>query len=181
MDEQKNIQTGLIHIYHGDGKGKTTAATGLIVRAAGHGLRILLVQFLKDGSSGEIAILRQLPGIRVLAGQPTRKFTNKMNATEREATRTVHRQYFAQAVQAAQNHELDLLVFDEALGAIHTSLLDEQDMIRFLQTKPANLEVVLTGRDPSAALLAMADYISFIRCDRHPYQRGIPAREGIEY
>lgn len=174
-------RTGLIHIYCGEGKGKTTAATGLIVRAAGHQLRVMLVQFLKDGSSGEIALLRQLPGVRVVAGQPTRKFTYRMSEAEKQATLDVHRRFFAQAVDAAVHHELDLLVFDEALGAIHSGLLSEQDMVDFLRSKPADLEVVLTGRDPSPALLALADYISNIHCDRHPYQRGIQAREGIEY
>jgi cob(I)alamin adenosyltransferase len=180
MDEQKK-KTGLIHIYCGDGKGKTTAATGLIVRAAGHGLRVMLVQFLKNGSSGEIDMLRNLPDIRVLAGQPTNKFTINMTEREKQATREVHRQYFTHAVDAAMAHELDLLVFDEAMGAISTGLLDERHLLEFLRDKPSDLEVVLTGRDPSPDLLELADYISYIRCDRHPYQRGIMAREGIEY
>ena len=172
---------GLIHIYCGDGKGKTTAATGLIVRAVGHQWRVMLVQFLKDGSSGEISVLRQMLGVRVLAGQPTRKFTNRMSDEEKQETLEVHQRFLAEAVAAAGNLELDLLVFDEALGAVRTGLLSEQDLLNFLRSKPADLEVVLTGREPSPELLAMADYVSFIRCDRHPYQCGIQAREGIEF
>lgn len=172
---------GLIHIYCGAGKGKTTASIGLIARAAGHGRRVLLVQFLKDGHSGEIDSLRMLPGVQVLAGQVTTKFTYQMDVEEQLATRSLHESFFQQAADQAHAGLVDLLVLDEVLGAINTGLLQNEEVLDFLRSKPSELEVVLTGRDPSSQLLELADYISEIHCVRHPYQRGICAREGIEY
>lgn len=182
MNQAKtDAAVGLIHLYCGAGKGKTTASIGLITRAAGHGRRVLLVQFLKDGHSGEIESLHLLPGVRILAGQVTTKFTYQMDGEEKTATRTLHEIFFHQAVEDARAGSIDLLVLDEVLGAINTGLLPHEEVLDFLRTKPSGLEVVLTGRDPTSQLLALADYISEIQCIRHPYQRGISAREGIEF
>ncbi len=177
----ETLQTGLIHIYTGDGKGKTTASVGLTIRAHAHGLRIMFVQFLKNGLSGEIGILRQLPNIRVYSGQADMKFTNQMADDDKARALAMHQHFFEVAVTAARNHELDLLVLDEAFGAISTGLLDSDEVYDFLRTKPATLEVVLTGRDPEPRFLNLADYISNIQCLAHPYTRGILAREGIDY
>ncbi len=172
---------GLIHLYCGEGKGKTTAAIGLILRAAGHGWRTLLVQFLKNGHSGELEPLARLGGVRVLTGKPFTSFTHFMTPAEREDALTLHIRQLGEAILAAQNGEIDLLVLDEACGAISTGLLPEDMLLEFLQNKPQQLEVVLTGRDPTPGLLALADYVSEIACVRHPYAKGISGREGIEY
>jgi len=174
-------KNGLVHIYCGDGKGKTTAAMGLITRALGHGWRVLLVQFLKNGRSGELATLRKLPGVQIIAGQVTGKFSIAMSDQEKAATRALHLDFFRTAVAAVGHENTDLLVLDEILGAIESGLMDEAALLSFLDSKPASLEVVLTGRVASGSLLERADYISRIACVRHPYQRGIMAREGIEY
>lgn len=176
----KQAKIGLIHIYCGEGKGKTTAAMGLITRALGHAYRVLLVQFLKNGKSGELASLRQLPGIQILAGQVT-KFSIAMTDQEKAATRTLHLDYFHTATCLVRQNDIDLLVLDEILGAIESGMMTEEELVSFLDNKPAGLEVVLTGRIASERLMSRADYISQIACVRHPYQRGILAREGIEY
>jgi len=181
MKNGSERQPGLIHIYCGEGKGKTTAAMGLILRAAGHGRRILLLQFLKNGKSGELVPLGQIPGVRILSGKATTHFTIAMNEEEKAETLSLHCRYLAEAERAAGSGELDMLVLDEAFGAIQTGLLPEEELLSFLRGKPADLEVVLTGRYPSADMLALADYISEIKCIRHPWTRGIAAREGIEY
>jgi cob(I)alamin adenosyltransferase len=181
VDGALGRQPGLIHVYCGDGKGKTTAAVGLILRAAGHGRRILLIQFLKNGQSGELAPLRRLPSVRILTGRPTTHFTNVMDDLEKASTLDLHCRQLHEAIEAARNGQIDLLVLDEAMGAIQTGLLPEGEILEFLSSKPEGLEVVLTGRNPSAQILELADYISEIRCVRHPWQRGITAREGIEY
>ena len=174
-------QTGLIHIYTGNGKGKTTASVGLTIRAHAHGLRVLFVQFLKNGLSGEIGILRQLANVRVLSGQADMKFTNQMEEDDKIRTRQMHEEFFAAAVTAAQAGEIDLLVLDETFGALATGLLDSNEVYNFLVTKPAGLEVVLTGRNPESRFLALADYVSDVQCIAHPYEKGILAREGIDY
>ncbi|MDW7658772.1 MAG: cob(I)yrinic acid a,c-diamide adenosyltransferase [Bacillota bacterium] len=172
---------GLIHIYCGEGKGKTTAAMGLIARALGHEYRVLLVQFLKNGKSGELVTLRKLPGIQFLAGQVTGKFSIAMTDQEKEATRALHLDYFHTAAGLVRQNDIDLLVLDEILGAIESGMMTENELIDFLDSKPSGLEVVMTGRIASERLMDRADYISQIACVRHPYQRGILAREGIEY
>lgn len=173
---------GRIHIYAGDGKGKTTAAVGLAVRAAGWGERVLFVQFLKSGDSSEIKSLRRLSEITVLTGQKVNKFTFAMNEEEKAVAREECGQRLAQAVHAAERGEVDVLIMDETLGAIASGMLDEAAVLRFMETKPQALELVLTGRDPSEALIALADYYTEMRLHKHPYvSEGLGSRPGIEY
>jgi cob(I)alamin adenosyltransferase len=173
-------QLGLIHLYCGDGKGKTTASVGLAVRAKGSGLRVLFVQFLKSRQSGELGPLRDL-GIEVVSGQPSGKFVFQMDEEEKAANRIFHRQRLADAVERSRAG-IDLLVLDEILGAISTGMIDEEELISFLRTKPPHLELVLTGRDPSEKLIECADYISEVVMIKHPYEHSkMPARPGIEY
>lgn len=171
-------ETGLIHIYCGDGKGKTTAAMGLALRAAGHGLPVVIAQFLKDGSSGECRALRELPNITVLAANPCGKFSFQMNDREREQTRESLTGLFREALSRARSP--GLLVLDEILGALSCGFLEEEAVLDFLRAKPDALEIVLTGRGPSTAVCEAADYISEIVKRRHPYDKGVLSREGVE-
>lgn len=171
---------GCIHLYCGDGKGKTTAAMGLAVRAAGSGCRVLVLQFLKDGKSSELRVLRNVPGIHVLDGQPVKKFTFQMNSDEKQACKLQHTAALQEAIAVAERESTDLLILDECLGAIGSGTLDESVVLDFLRHKPAHLEVVLTGRDPSDALIELADYVSEIRKIKHPFDQGLAARMGIE-
>lgn len=172
---------GLIHLYTGDGKGKTTAAVGLAVRARGRGLRVLFVQFLKDGTSAELEGLRQL-GVKVISGQPTSKFVFQMDEEEKKASRLANCRRFAEVRQMSYDGEVDLLILDEILGAITTGMVDEGVVVDLMKTKPPRLELVLTGRDPSPALLEHADYVSEVKMVKHPFESDkIPARPGIEY
>lgn len=175
------LDRGLVHIYCGDGKGKTTAAVGLSTRAAGSGLRVLFVQFLKDGRSGELRTLATVPGVAILAGVPVKGFLREKEEDARGRIADEHRARFAEAVREASSGAFDLLVLDEAMAAVDLGLLPLDAVCAFLDSKPPTLEVVLTGREPSPALLERADYISQIQCVRHPYQKGIQARKGIEW
>lgn len=178
--KQVRSQLGLVHIYCGDGKGKTTAATGLAVRAKGQGLHVLFVQFLKSGTSGELESLRKL-GIEVVSGQPSGKFVFQMKPEEKEANRIFHGQRLAEAIDRSRTG-IDLLILDEILGAISTGMVDQAAVMEFLANKPARLEVVLTGRDPSEQLMAQADYVSEMVMRKHPFESSrTPARPGIEY
>ena len=170
-------QTGLLHIYTGDGQGKTTAALGLALRACGAGLRVMIVQFLKGRDTAELTSLAQL-GIPVVRGTAD-KFVPAMTPAEREDCRRQQRACLAQA--RAKAPECDLLVLDEAFGAVSAGMLSLGELTDFVGHKPAHTELVLTGRDAPESLTARADYVSEIRCVRHPYDRGISARRGIEY
>ena len=172
------MDKGLLHIYTGDGKGKTSAAAGLAVRALGQGLRVAFVQFLKGGTSGEVAALEKL-GARVLAPKGSRKFVFQMDASEKLVCRQRQEAVLAQA--AAMRDDFDLMVLDESIGAAGVGMLDADELLRFAQDRPAGLELVLTGRDAPPALLALADYVTEMRCVKHPYEAGVQARRGIEF
>ena len=171
--------SGLIHLYCGDGKGKTTAALGLALRAAGAGKQVVFTQFFKDGSSSEIEPLAALPCVRVFHADTVRGFYRNMTPTQREQAGKDYTALFRQVTQAAQ--EADLLILDEIVSACNRGVVPEKLVTDFLREKPARLEVVLTGRNPSAALLELADYITEMRKLRHPFDRGIGARKGIEF
>ena len=171
--------SGLIHLYCGDGKGKTTAALGLALRAAGAGKQVVFTQFFKDGSSSEIEPLAALPGVRVFHADTVKGFYRNMTPTQREQAGKDYTALFRQVTQAAQ--EADLLILDEIVSACNRGVVPEKLVTDFLREKPARLEVVLTGRNPSAALLELSDYITEMRKLRHPFDRGIGARKGIEF
>lgn len=165
----------MLHLYWGNGKGKTTAAMGLALRALGHGRRVVIVQFLKDGTSGEIAPLRTA-GAAVYAC-PNAKFTWLMD----EADKAAAREASARALGQALAEPFDLLVLDEACAALKSSILDEALLRRAVAFAKNGREVVLTGRDPAPWLQDAADYSTEMRAHRHPYADGVAAREGVEY
>lgn len=171
---------GLIHIYCGDGKGKTTAAVGLAVRCAGRGNKVLLVQFLKSRDSGELYSLAKLPDIEVMRGKESKKFTFQMNEEEKHALLIEHNKMFEQVLAKIKNGGYSLLILDEVIGALNAKVFEMPKLIEFLRHKPENLEVVLTGRNPAPELVEIADYVSEMRKVKHPIDKGIMAREGIE-
>lgn len=165
----------MLHLYWGNGKGKTTAAMGLALRALGHGQRVVIVQFLKDGTSGEIAPLRAA-GAAVYAC-PNAKFTWLMD----EADKAAAREASARALGQALAEPFDLLVLDEACAALKSGILDENLLHRAVAFAKNGREVVLTGRDPAPWLQEAADYSTEMRANKHPYADGVAAREGVEY
>ena len=167
---------GLIHLYCGDGKGKTTAAVGLSVRAAGAGKRVLFAQFLKDGSSSELNILRALQNVEVACCEQNFGFFRSMDEQTKAAARLT---YSALLRKSADG--VDLLVLDEAVAACNHGLIEEATLIDFLRRRLETLEVVLTGRNPSQHLLDAADYVTEMRKCKHPFDRGIAARRGVEF
>lgn len=171
-------EKGLVHLYTGDGKGKTTAAVGLAVRAAGAGLRVLFVQLMKGRDSAEIVPMERL-GIRVMRAKVGDKFVFQMDEAEKAACRATHRACFEEATQQAQHY--DVLVLDEAMSALSTGMLAEADLAGFIKQKPPGLEVVLTGREAPGAIIELADYITDMRAEKHPFEGGQAARRGIEF
>ena len=171
---------GLVHIYCGEGKGKTTAAIGLAIRALGNGLKVVVVQFLKNGLSGEVKILQQFEQVKYLTNTELRSFSFNKNPAEKILCQKLHEENFQQAITLCTQGQCDLLLLDEIIGAINSDLFAEDRLLQWLKERPPNIEVVLTGRNPSPAMLAAADYISNIEKIRHPYDKNIPARFGIE-
>ena len=178
MEENRQ---GLVHIYCGDGKGKTSAAVGLAVRAAGRGMKVLVVRFLKTENSGEVEVLRSIPGITVTPCDRTFGFVFRMNEEQKAEAARYYQKRFETAVEEAVTGNYDLLILDEILASCNYGMVQEESVLDFLRTRPAGLEVVLTGRDPSEKLVEQADYVSEIRMIKHPYEKRVPARKGIEF
>ena len=171
----------LVHIYCGDGKGKTTAATGLAVRMAGYGKKVLFARFLKNENSGELKILDRIPEIEVMHLSRSFGFYNKLNEQEKEEWKQTYKELWKKIKEKVKNGSYDLLVMDEFLHAIRYDLVTEEEILKFLDERSPDLEVVMTGRDPSERLIDAADYVSEINKIKHPYDKGIMARKGIEY
>lgn len=172
--------TGLVHIYCGDGKGKTTAGMGLCVRAAGCGYKVLICQFMKDNGTSERKILEKVENITLLPGLPQEKFSFQMTEEEKSERRIFYAQQLKKAAELARAEHYDVLFLDEVIYTIRAGLLEEQELVRFLDGKPECLEVILTGQGPGEELIRRADYVSEICMRKHPFQNGQPARRGIE-
>ncbi|MBQ7875139.1 MAG: cob(I)yrinic acid a,c-diamide adenosyltransferase [Oscillospiraceae bacterium] len=170
---------GLIHIYCGNGKGKTTAATGLAVRAAGFGKKVIFTQFFKNGSSCEIKSLKKLENISLFHCETPYGLFSKMTEEEKESAKKDYSELLERALSSAE--EADLLVLDEAVSSCNYGIINEERLCEFLENKPKELEVVLTGRHPSEKLLSLADYVTEMKKIKHPYDEGIGARKGIEF
>ena len=172
---------GCVHVYCGDGKGKTTASIWLCVRAAGRGKQVVIARFLKTDDSGEVAVLKQIPGISVLPCEKTFGFFFQMTEEDKKEALVYYSGLLEKAFQTASGMEDGLLVLDEIMAACNYKLVSEERLLELLKGRPENLEVVLTGRNPSEAVKEAADYISEIQKVKHPFDSGVAAREGIEY
>ncbi len=151
------MERGLIHIYCGDGKGKTTCAFGLALRCAGIGEQVRIAQFLKGGDSGEVTAMQTFSNVEILRAKQGTKFTFQMNTEEK--------------AQAKRDHTKLLCT---------TGMVDVDELVSLIQARPTELELVMTGRNPPQELLDLADYITEMKKIRHPYDKGIAARRGIE-
>ena len=172
---------GLIHLYSGDGKGKTTAGIGLLIRALGRGKRCILLQFLKGTDTGELHILSDQPDLTILRGDPSMPFTFQMTAEQKKQTKALHENQLKEVQRLIQEEAVNLVILDEVCAACSTGLLDLSLIEQFIREKPEHLELVLTGRNPQPFMVECADYHTEMRAIRHPYEQGITAREGIEY
>ena len=173
---------GLIHIYYGDGKGKTTAALGLALRAAGCGKKVVIVQFLKDWKCGEFDSLALLPNVTVFRGTPSGgKFIKDMNEAERLETKTSHDECLINAIERIYAEKCDMLILDEAVDAYDLGVLDKMLFDKLIYSKPDSLELVLTGHKPESWMIEKADYVTEMVKRKHPYDEGVCARHGIEF
>jgi cob(I)alamin adenosyltransferase len=173
-------ETGLIQVYTGDGKGKSTAAFGLALRAMGCGLRVAIVQFMKKGEwYSEIAAFARLPEIEIYS------FGCDGFLKKGEPPPAAHVEQARAALQKSRDilsaGQSDLLILDEFNNALYFELVTQEETRELLALKPAHTEVVLTGRNAPDYVLQAADLVTEMREIKHPYQRGLPARRGIEY
>ena len=176
-----SMDRGLIHLYTGDGKGKTTAALGLLLRAHGSGMRTVFAQFLKGRDTGEIKALEKLGDVTVL--RSTREFGFFTLESEENKLEIVsqNNRILSEAYRLANTGECDLLVLDEICAAYSNNALDKELVDSLIKDKPLELELVLTGREAPELMIEYADYVTEFVKHKHPYDNGIVARRGIEY
>ena len=172
---------GLIHVYYGNGKGKTTAALGLAVRAAGCGKKVVIVQFLKDSNTSELCQLQLLQNITVLRGTAAKVFVRNMTPEQLAQTKTIQTGNLEKALELVKSGDCDLLILDEGLDAYQLHLLDEATLLDLVLHKPEQLELVITGHKPDDIIIGKADYVTEMVKIKHPYDNGITARRGIEF
>ncbi|MDR1620668.1 MAG: cob(I)yrinic acid a,c-diamide adenosyltransferase [Clostridiales bacterium] len=172
---------GLIHIYTGDGKGKSTAALGLALRAAGRKKQVVIAQFLKGGDTGELYTLAHIPNITLMRNSRDYGFFHTLDDADKQAVYRENTQNLLTACELAQKGQCDMLILDEIWPAYNLRAVDTQAMERLLAEKKTAPELVLTGRDAPASFIEKADYVTNMQCAKHPFTRGIAAREGIEY
>ena len=173
---------GFIHFYYGDGKGKTTAALGLALRASGWGQNVVIVQFLKDWKCGELSSLAHVPNVTILRGKSSGGvFFHELSDAEKAATKIIHDDNLKKALELHKDGLCDLLILDEAADAYQLGALDATLFEGLIDNKPEPLELVVTGHNPDARLLARSDYVTEMVKHKHPYDEGVSARRGVEY
>ena len=176
----KKIARGLVQIFTGNGKGKTTAALGTVLRAAGHGLKISVIFFIKGHfAQGEYKTLRTLPNVKVTAFG-LRRFINQGRAVD------PNEKIQAKAALAAARGDItsgkfDLVVLDEINCACFFGLINPADVLQLIKDKPKQVELILTGRNADKKLIEVADLVTEMKKIKHPFDKGIEARKGIEY
>ena len=176
----QKLNQGLVSIFTGDGKGKTTAAIGSVIRAVGHGLRAFIIYFMKgkDYIHGENNVLSQLPNVK------TASF-GQSGWIDSENIKAEHREQAALALAAARNAinsgNYDTIVLDEINVAINYGLIELDDVIKLIKDKPKPVELILTGRYADPKLVQMADLVTDMLMVKHPYAQGIKARRGIDF
>lgn len=167
----------MIHIYTGDGKGKTTAAFGLALRAAGNGLKVYIAQFLKTGNSGEVNAVKGIKNIKVEqfgSGCFIKKIPTKKDIELAKVSLEKIRKIVAKGIY-------DMIVLDEVSVALHFKLLELKDVASLIKSTPKKIELILTGRHAHPQILKMADLVSEIKEIKHYFKKGVSARKGIEY
>jgi len=175
-----NKETACVHYYYGDGKGKSTAAFGLCLRASGAGKRVVVTQFLKGAPYAELESFARL-GIPVHQTSSVRKFIFQMDEAERAAAKADCERVFEIAREAAASGDWDVVVLDEVTDAVACGMLEESALLSLLETRAPQTELVLTGHAPNKAVVDGADYVTEMKKQKHPYDRGLMARPGIEY
>ena len=172
---------GLIHVYTGEGKGKTTASFGLAKRAAGHGKKVLVLQFLKSGikNSGEITSAKEL-GIQVVKfrNQTTPLFDPAVKLSDLKAS---IKRAIGRTIRELKSEVYDLVILDEFNTVLGGNLADIQDAERIINAKPDRTELVFSGRGAPKELFNLADYVTEMKMIKHPFNKGVKARKGIEF
>jgi len=176
---QSHLEKGLVQVYTGDGKGKTSAAFGLALRAVGRGLKVYIIQFIKGGFDyGELYIVEKIPNLK-LATFGRGKFVTEIPPSEEDSK--LAREAFELAKRVVKGGEYDVVVLDEVNVALNLKMINIEEVIDLIKNKPKHVELILTGRYAPVQIIDAADLVTEMREVKHPYTQGVPPRKGIEF
>lgn len=176
------LKKGYVQIYTGNGKGKTTAAVGLAVRAAGNEYNVYMVQFLKGSNTGELKSAEKLaPYFNIFRFEKKRGFFWTLNDEEKTELKSEIQKAYDFCCTVLKEKKCDILIMDEVMGALHNNLITEEQLLQLIDSKPQNMELILTGRNVPPKIAEKADLITEMKDIKHYFDIGVPAREGIEY
>jgi len=177
------MEKGCIQLYYGDGKGKTTAAMGQIVRCVGHGFKVLVYQFLKEPTSGEVSVISDLPGVEYIANEGSIPFLFNLTPEQQEYYREIYMKKFNEVKEKYYSGEYDLVVLDEVIDAYQLGTIPQEELHEMMEKRPEHTELVITGHQYGMSmdeLIKRADYVTKFVKEKHPFDNGLPCRVGIE-
>jgi len=179
MTQKHRLEKGLIQVYTGDGKGKTSAAFGSALRALGRGLKVYVVQFIKGGFDyGELYIAKQLPSLKLSAFGRGR-FITETPPSQKDVQ--LAREAFELAKKVVDSGEYDIVILDEINVVVNLKMIGVDEVVELIKNKPKHVELILTGRYAPAQIIEAADLVTEMREVKHPFAQGVPPRKGIEY
>lgn len=180
-DDLMKLKKGLVQIYTGDGKGKTTAAIGQGIRSAGYGLNVVMVQFLKGGYTGELSTIDKIDNFNIFRFEKERDFVWNLSKAEIEELKKEIRTGYEFIKKIVDEGFCDVLIIDEIMGAHYNKFISTDEIIYLIKNKKESMEIVLTGRNVPMEVIDLADLVTEMKMIKHPFEKGIGAREGIEY
>jgi cob(I)alamin adenosyltransferase len=180
---KKENKKGLVIVLTGDGKGKTTSALGMALRASGHQKKVLIIQFIKNYKSyGELKFVKKFPGVNIEIKTFGKGYVGiRGDKKPREAHSQAAQKAFAYAQEVINSKKYFLVILDEINIALNLKLLKVDDVLKFLKSKPKDLHLVLTGRGAPKKVIQAADLVTEMKEIKHPYKKGILAQKGIEF
>ena len=176
------LEKGLVQVYTGNGKGKTTASIGLGIRAYGNGLKVIMIQFLKSGVTGELNVLNKLgENFKVYRFEKEKDFTWNLTEEEKKELKKEIEEGFNFAKKVVQENMCDMLILDEVMAAVNGGYINVEDVLGLIENKNDKMELVLTGRNVPKAIADKSDLITEMKDIKHYFNDGVPARKGIEF
>ncbi|MGG7176258.1 cob(I)yrinic acid a,c-diamide adenosyltransferase [Clostridium paraputrificum] len=171
----------MIQIYTGDGKGKTTAAIGQGIRAAGNDLEVYMVQFLKGGVTGELETVKKIPNFKIFRFEKPKDFVWNLKPEEIEELKKEIKEAYKFIIETIETKKCDVLIIDEIMGVLSNGFLTKEEACHILDINKENIEIIMTGRNVPEYLVERADLVTEMKMIKHYYEKGVPARKGIEF
>lgn len=176
------LSEGFVQIYTGNGKGKTTAAIGQGIRAYGNGLKVIMVQFLKSGKTGELNTIDELDdNFKIFRFEKRRGFVWTLTEDEKLEVKKEVRVAYDFILDVIENCKCDMLIIDEIMGVLKNEFLSVEDVLNLIRKKPKNMEIIMTGRNVPEKIIEKANLVTEMKEIKHYYKEGVPARKGVEF